>query len=44
MHVHSFHVMNILESNTTSVKRTIHLSKINVGVVTNHVQIRFGSD
>ena len=41
-HVHSFLVIIIIESNTTSVKRTINNSKTNVGVVTNHVEIRSG--
>ena len=43
-HVHSFLVIIILESNTTSVKWTINNSKTNVGVVANHVEIRSGSD
>ena len=42
-HVHSFLVIIILESNTTSVKWTINNSKTNVGVA-NHVEIRSGSD
>ena len=43
-HVHSFLVIIILESNTTSVKWTINNSKTNVGVVANHVEIRSGCD
>ena len=43
-HVHSFLVIIILESNTTSVKWTISNSKTNVRVVANHVEIRSGSD
>ena len=43
-HVHSFLLIIILESNTTSVKWTINNSKTNVGVVTNHVEIKSGSD
>ena len=42
--VHSFLVIIILESNTTSVKSTINNSKTDVGVVANHVEIRSGSD
>ena len=41
--VHSFVVIMMPESNTTSVKRTIDISKTNVGVVTNHVKITSGS-
>ena len=43
-HVHSFLVIIILESNTTSVKWTINKSKTNIGVFANHVEIRSGSD
>ena len=43
-HVHSFLVIIILESKRTSVKLTINNSKTDVGVVTNHVEIRSGSD
>ena len=43
-HVHSFLVIITFESNTTSVKWTINNSKNNVGVVSNHVEIRSGSD
>ena len=34
-----FFVIIILESNTTSVEKTIHNSKTDIGVVTNHVKI-----
>ena len=40
-HVHSFLVINTLESNTTSVKSTINNSKTNVA---SHVEIRSSSD
>ena len=43
-HVHSFFVIIILESNTTRLKRTIHISKTNIGVVANHVKIESSSN
>ena len=43
-HIHSLFVIIILESNTTSVKRTIHNSKTDIGVVTNHVKIGSSSN
>ena len=43
-HVHSLFVIIILESNTTSVKWTIHNSKTDIGVVANHVKIGSSSD
>ena len=43
-HVHSFLVIIILESKTTTVQWTINNSKTDVGVDANHVEIRSGSD
>ena len=43
-HVHSFVLIIILKSNTTSVEWTINNSKNNVGVVANYVKTRSGSD
>ena len=37
-HVHCLFVIIILETNTTSVKRTIQNLKTDIGVVTNHVK------
>ena len=38
-HVHSLFLIIILESNTTSVKWTIHNSTLYIGVVANHVKL-----
>ena len=43
-YVHSLFVIIILESNTTSVKWTIHNSKTDNGVVANHVKIGSSSN
>ena len=43
-HAHSFLVIIILESNSSSVKWTINNSKTVVGFVANHVEIRSVSD
>ena len=42
--VHSVLVMIIPQTKTTNVKWTINNSKTNVGVVANHVTIRYGFD
>ena len=43
-HVHSFLVIIILKFKTTGVKRTINKLKTNVGIGTNHVKFRAGSN